>query len=67
MGRQRRDLDVIRFHVWNDSFETYLEARSLVELAGFNASWVGHETDRKFGIPLRFGPRDPEVRARTVD
>lgn len=59
--------EMIRFHVWTDSFETYLEARKHVEAAGFRADWEGHERDRDLSTGLRFGPRLPEVRPRAVD
>ncbi len=65
----RRDpaVDTIRFHVWSDSFETYLEARARIEAAGFRAGWRGHEADEEFEIGLRFGLPDPEIRPLRVD
>ncbi len=67
LADRRPDLDTIRFHVWSDSFETYLEARARVEAAGFRAGWRGHEADEELEIGLRFGSPEPEVRPVEVD
>ena len=67
LARQDAAQDVVRFHVWSDSFETYLEARTRVEAAGFRASWTGHEADQEFPIHLRFGMPEPTVRPIEVD
>ena len=67
LAARRPDLDTIRFHVWSDSFETYLEARTRVEAAGFRAGWRGHEADEELEIGLRFGMPEPEVRPVEVD
>lgn len=67
LARRKTDVDAIRFHVWSDSFETYLEARARVEAAGFEAGWRGHEADEELEIGLRFGLPEPEVRPREVD
>jgi hypothetical protein len=67
LARRKPDLDTIRFHVWNDSFETYLEARARIEAAGFRGGWRGHEADQELEIGLRFGLPDPEVRPLEVD
>ena len=61
------DVDLIKFHVWADSFEAYLAAREVVEKAGFRAGWVGHEVDEDFELGLRFGPPDPETGPVEVD
>ena len=60
-------VDTIQFHVWSDSFETYLEARSRIESAGFRAGWRGHEADAELGIGLRLGQPAPEIRPLRVD
>lgn len=60
-------VDTIQFHVWSDSFETYLEARSRIEAAGFRAGWRGHEADTELEIGLRFGQPAPEIRPLRVD
>ncbi|MBK7947643.1 MAG: hypothetical protein IPK00_02610 [Deltaproteobacteria bacterium] len=67
LARHEPDAEVIRFHVWSDSFETYLEARTRIEAAGFHASWSGHEADSELEVAIRFGLPDPEVRPRRVD
>ncbi len=67
LARRKPDLDTIRFHVWSDSFETYLEARARIEAAGFRGGWRGHEADAELEIGLRFGLPDPEVRPLEVD
>jgi len=67
LARQDPAGDVIRFHVWNDSFETYLEARTRVEAAGFRASWIGHDAAEELPIRLSFGARLPEVRPIEFD
>ncbi|MEZ4330598.1 MAG: hypothetical protein R3F35_02520 [Myxococcota bacterium] len=65
----RRDpaQDSILFHVWTDSFETYLEARTIVEAAGFRAGWRGHEADEELTLGLAFGEAEPDVRPIQVD
>lgn len=67
LAAHRPELDTIRFHVWSDSFETYLEARTRVEAAGYRAGWNGLEADEELVVGLRFGPPDPEIRRRVVD
>lgn len=67
LARHDPAAEAIRFHVWSDSFETYLEARERVEAAGFRAGWRGHEADEELAIGLRFGMPEPEVRPREVD
>jgi hypothetical protein len=67
LARHRPEVDSVRFHVWSDSFETYLEARTLVEAAGFRAGWTGHEAAEEFAIRLRFGAPLPEIRPLEVD
>ena len=67
LAGRKPDLDTIRFHVWSDSFETYLEARTQIEAAGFRAGWRGHEADEELEIGLRFGLPEPEVRPVEVD
>ena len=67
LASRSSELDAIRFHVWNDSFETYLEARNKVEAAGFRAGWVGHEAAEELMVALRFGPALPEVRPLEID
>jgi hypothetical protein len=47
--------DFIRFQVWNDSFEAYLEARQVIEAAGFRAGWDGFEADTELDLFLTFG------------
>lgn len=67
LAQRSPDRDFIRFHVWSDSFETYLAARELTERAGFRAGWRGYERDEELDLGLRFGaPRTPE-RAIEVD
>jgi hypothetical protein len=61
------DRDFIQFHVWSDSFETYLEARQAVEAAGFRAGWVGHAEDEEIELGLRFGVAQPLERQIEVD
>lgn len=67
LAEREPDRDTIRFHVWADSFETYLEARTRTEAAGFRAGWRGHEADEELEIGLRFGMPEPEVRPVEVD
>ncbi|MEZ4279393.1 MAG: hypothetical protein R3F21_07220 [Myxococcota bacterium] len=67
LARRDPEVDTIRFHVWSDSFETYLEARARVEAARFRAGWRGHEADSELEIGLRFGEADPEIRRLRVD
>lgn len=59
--------DFIRFHVWSDSFETYLEARRVVEAAGFRAGWKAYEADSELELPVTFGAPRPKERPVEVD
>ncbi|MHA7837491.1 MAG: hypothetical protein ACX98W_08550 [bacterium] len=59
--------DFIRFHVWSDSFEAYLEARRIVETAGFRAGWKAYETGEELDLPVTFGSRRPAERPIEVD
>lgn len=59
--------DFIRFQVWSDSFETYLEARRVVEAAGFRAGWKAYEEDSELELPVTFGAPRPKERAVEVD
>jgi hypothetical protein len=34
---------VMRFHVWSDSFDAYLQARSVAADAGFSAGWLPYD------------------------
>jgi hypothetical protein len=67
LAAHRPDVDTIRFHVWSDSFETYLEARTRIEAAGYRAGWNGLEADEELVVGLRFGAPEPEIRRRVVD
>jgi len=67
LAAHQTHLDTVRFHVWSDSFETYLEARTRIEAAGFRAGWNGLEADEELVVGLRFGAPDPEIRRRLVD
>jgi len=61
------EVDIIRFHVWADSFEAYLSAREAVEKAGFRAGWIGYESDDFLELGLRFGPPAPITGPVEVD
>jgi hypothetical protein len=61
------EVDLIKFHVWADSFEAYLAAREVVEKAGFRAGWVGHEIEQDFELRLSFGPPEPKTGPIEVD
>jgi hypothetical protein len=67
LAKRTPDVDLVRFQVWSDSFETYLGAREILERAGFHAGWHGHEADEDFEIGLRFGPEAPPVVPVQVD
>lgn len=67
LARRDPQEELIRFHVWTDSFETYLEARTLVEAAGFRAGWRGHEADEELMLGLAFGTPEPDVRPIGID
>ena len=57
--------DFIRFQVWNDSFEVYLEARQVIEAAGFRAGWKARKKDEELDLVLTSGrppPREGPVR-----
>jgi hypothetical protein len=61
------ELDLIKFHVWADSFEAYLAAREVVEKAGFRAGWIGYEIEQDFDLGVRFGPPEPRTGPVEVD
>jgi hypothetical protein len=67
LGARDPEKDFIRFHVWSDSFETYLEARRVVEAAGFRAGWKPYEADAEFDLPVTFGAARPKERPVEVD
>ena len=50
----------IRFWVWPDSFEVYLEARYLAEAAGFDVAWTAVPADEEIGVDL-MGPKRSRV------
>jgi len=53
---QRRFL---RFYVWTDSFDAYLEARYIAEQQGFSVSWLAVDAEDEVGIDLEGGRRAP--------
>ena len=61
------DRDFIRFQVWNDSFEIYLEARQIIEAAGFRAGWQAHEKDEELELVLTFGRTPPREGPVEID
>jgi len=67
LARRSPERDFIRFHVWNDSFEAYLQVRQRVEAAHFRAGWKGYEADQEYETGLRFGPKPPRERDVEVD
>jgi hypothetical protein len=42
----------VRFHVWPDSFDTYLEARKIVDKQGLMAGWEPYLPDQPWQISL---------------
>jgi len=42
----------VRFWVWSDSFEVYLEARYLAEAAGFDVAWTVIPSEKEVGVDL---------------
>jgi hypothetical protein len=61
------DRDFIRFQVWNDSFEAYLEARQVIESAGFRAGWDGFGEESELDLYLSFGRPPPREGPVEVD
>jgi hypothetical protein len=59
--------DFIRFKVWNDSFEAYLEARQVIESAGFRAGWDAFDSDDELELALSFGKALPKEGPVEVD
>jgi hypothetical protein len=49
----------VRFYVWADSFETYLEARYIAESLGYDVGWMAVDAADEVGIDLLGGPRRP--------
>ncbi|MGB0621988.1 MAG: hypothetical protein ACPGVZ_21180 [Myxococcota bacterium] len=67
LANRRPGRDLVKFHVWNDSFEAYGAARQATEAAGLAAGWVGYTEDADYRIRLSFGARPPEERDVLVD
>ena len=67
LAERSPEIDFITFHVWADSFEAYLEAREVIEAAGFQAGWRGYEVDDELDVPVRLGRAAPEVGPIQVD
>jgi hypothetical protein len=42
----------LRFYVWSDSFDVYLEARYLAEQKGWDVSWLAVDADDEVGVDL---------------
>ncbi len=61
------DRDFIRFQVWNDSFEVYLEARQVIEAAGFRAGWQPREKDEELDLVLTSGRPPPREGPVQID
>jgi len=61
------DRDFIRFQVWNDSFEVYLEARQVIEAAGFRAGWQAREKDEELDLVLTSGRPPPREGPVQID
>jgi len=47
----------IRFWVWPDSFEVYLEARYVAEAAGFDVAWTAVPSEEEIGVDLMTSKR----------
>jgi hypothetical protein len=59
LGRLARRGNFIRYYVWADSFDVYLEARYQAESAGFDVSWLVVDAKDDVGIDLRGSQRKP--------
>ncbi len=57
MGQHEPGKQYIRFWVWSDSFEVYLEARYLAEAAGFDVAWTVVPMGEEVGSNLLGGSR----------
>ena len=67
LAQRNPEKDFIQFHVWNDSFEAYLETRRAIEAAGFRGGWIGREADEEIELGLSFGPRPSREQVIEVD
>ena len=47
-----KDKQYLRFLVWSDSFDTYLEARRIVDASSLAAGWIAYDTDEEFRYDL---------------
>ncbi len=65
LARYRPDDHYLRFYVWADCFDTYLEARYLGEAKGFKVSWMPLEVDDVLGFEMT--GRGPRPRRILVD
>lgn len=61
LSQIRRSGRYLRFYVWSDSFEVYLEARFLAEQMGWQIGWLPIEKDEEVGQSLVGGNRRPVV------
>jgi hypothetical protein len=55
LAKQSPSGHYLRFYVWPDSFETYLEARYIAEAEGFDVSWLAVDEENEVGIDLMGG------------
>jgi hypothetical protein len=67
LSERSPDRDFIRFQVWSDSFEVYLEARQVIEAAGFRAGWDAYDDDQELDLLLTFGRPPPREGPVEVD
>lgn len=61
LSEQTRKGHYLRFYVWSDSFDVYLEARYLAEKMGWDVSWLAVPADEEVGIDLSGQTRSPVV------
>ncbi|NLX21331.1 MAG: hypothetical protein GXY55_06610 [Phycisphaerae bacterium] len=57
----------IQYHVWGDSFLTYMRARDMAEEAGLRARWIPYATGEPMQIQVRGEGMDAGRGGETVD
>lgn len=67
LAERSTERDFIRFQVWNDSFEAYLEARQVTESAGFRAGWDAFDALDELDLTFVFGKPPPREGPVEVD
>ena len=61
LRKQTPDGYYLRYYVWSDSFEVYLEARYIAESVGYVVSWYAVDAKDEVGIEMSGRGRRPRI------